>query len=383
MELAARNHPQLQAASALQQGAEAGILTARAYPNPEAGYLAGNQRPRIPGAVAGLNQVYSFAQPIETRAVRDKRLRTAELGRDSSGFTVAESALQVRAAVRQAFYLALRRQEEIALSEGNLKLIEDLRRRIQAQVDAGEAPRLELTRAEAELATARILVQSAKLRLNTALAALRAAVGASLPPEIEPVGSLDPAVTLPSLEVLLAEVMARYPALQQAQAEVRRAGMRLETEKALRTPQPTLRAEYEQQPDVATYRVGLSLPVPVWNKRAGPIGEAAAAVRLARAAAEVRRLELTAALQSAHGRYLLASQQIASFEQGALRLAEAALRAAEAAYRFGERGIIEVLDAQRMLRNTRMDLLNARYDRQSALIDIEQLSVSPAEGMKP
>ena len=106
-------------------------------------------------------------------------------------------------------------------------------------------------------------------------------------------------------------------------------------------------------------------------------------MRLARAAAEVRRLELTAALQSAHGRYLLASQQIASFEQGALRLAEAALRAAEAAYRFGERGIIEVLDAQRMLRNTRMDLLNARYDRQSALIDIEQLSVSPAEGKKP
>ena len=55
------------------------------------------------------------------------------------------------------------------------------------------------------------------------------------------------------------------------------------------------------------------------------------------------------------------------------RQAEAALAASEAAFRFGERGIIEVLDAQRVLRSVRFDYLNAQYDRQAALVELERL----------
>jgi cobalt-zinc-cadmium efflux system outer membrane protein len=57
-----------------------------------------------------------------------------------------------------------------------------------------------------------------------------------------------------------------------------------------------------------------------------------------------------------------------------LKEAEAALRVAEAAYRFGERGILDVLDAQRVLRTVRADLLQARYQQQAARITLEQLS---------
>jgi len=47
---------------------------------------------------------------------------------------------------------------------------------------------------------------------------------------------------------------------------------------------------------------------------------------------------------------------------------------AEAAYRFGERGILDVLDAQRVLRSVRADLLQARYQMQVARITLVQLS---------
>ena len=57
-----------------------------------------------------------------------------------------------------------------------------------------------------------------------------------------------------------------------------------------------------------------------------------------------------------------------------LREAESALRVAEAAYRFGERGILDVLDAQRVLRGVRADLLQARFQQQSARIALDQLS---------
>jgi outer membrane protein, heavy metal efflux system len=371
--LAEQNNQQLRVAAAQIEGARAGIITARAYLNPEVGVFAGQQHARMNSSVPGPTQVYSFAQPIELRSVRETRIRTAELGRQSSEFVLAEARILVRAAVKQSFYLVLRRQSEIVLAQENLKLIEDLRRRIQVQVDVGEAARLELTRADAEVARARTFARSAQLRLVTALSVLRPAVSAPLSPDLELQGALDPPALLPGLDVLRMEVLERYPALAQARAEVRRAEARLKAETALRAPQPIIRGEFEQQPDMGTYRIGLSLPMPVWSRRQGPIAEAAAALRQAAANAELRKVEITAALEGAYGRYEVAGQQVAAFEEGVLKQAEAALRAAEAAYKFGERSILEVLDAQRVLRGARLDYLNAQYDRQAAFIELEQL----------
>jgi cobalt-zinc-cadmium efflux system outer membrane protein len=56
-----------------------------------------------------------------------------------------------------------------------------------------------------------------------------------------------------------------------------------------------------------------------------------------------------------------------------LRSAETALQVAEAAYRFGERGFLDVLDAQRTLRVVRSDYNQARFDRFTAWLDIERL----------
>lgn len=259
------------------------------------------------------------------------------------------------------------------LTSENLRLIEDLRRRVVVQVEVGEAARLELTRAEAEVATARTLARSAQLKYLTAVSSLRAAMNAPLNTELEPRGTLDPPVILSALENLRADVLARHPAIAMADAEVKRAEARVRSEQAQRLPQPSLRAEYENQPDLGFYRLGLSIPLPVWNKREGPIAEAVSYLRQARANAESRRLEITAALERAYRQYEVAGQQVAGLEEGALQEAEAALRAAEAAFRFGERGIMEVLDAQRILRSVRTEYLNAQYDRQAALIELSQL----------
>ena len=57
-----------------------------------------------------------------------------------------------------------------------------------------------------------------------------------------------------------------------------------------------------------------------------------------------------------------------------MRMAETALQVAQAAYRFGERGILDVLDAQRILQSVRIDLLQARFELQKTRIEIEALS---------
>lgn len=374
--LAQQNNPQFRVADALREGAAGGIDTARAYPNPELNVTPGNQYSRMsyitPGP-AGILQHYSVSQQIELPSIRDARIRAATIGRESSEFTILETQLAVRAAVKQAFYLTLRRKGEIELFEENLRLVEELRRRIQVQVEVGEAARLELTRAEAEVATARTYARAAQLRLVSALSALRAAISAPIPSGTEPQGTLDPPITLPTLDSVRGEMLSKHPTLARSRTEIRRREAILRTEREMRKPQPTVRGEYERQPDLGFYRFGVSLPIPIWNRREGPIREAVAAVHQAEAVASLQQIELTAALERAYGQYEVAGQQVAAFQDGVLREAEAALQAAEAAFKFGERGILEVLDSQRILRSIRMDYLNAQYDRQAALIELEQL----------
>jgi cobalt-zinc-cadmium efflux system outer membrane protein len=347
-------------------------MTARQRPNPELSANFGGQQGFNFGNVNGQLGIYSIAQPLEFNSVRRARVHVAEMGRDSSEYAMRETRLAVRSTVKQAFFEVLRREAEVDLAEGNLKLIDDLRRRIAVQVNVGEAARLELIRADAEVASARIQVRSSELRRSTAMAGLRAAIGAPLL-EFTPEGTLDKPGILPTLNQLRDEVLARHPALAQSHAEIRRADARLELERDLRKPQPTVRTDMEQQPGIRLFRFGLSVPIPAWNQRQGEIAEATAAVRQARALADVKRLEIGAALERAYGVYLVANEQLHAFETGALLQAEAALQAAEAAFRFGERGIIEVLDAQRVLRGVRQDFLTAQFDRQAALVELERL----------
>jgi cobalt-zinc-cadmium efflux system outer membrane protein len=355
------------------RGAEAGIDTARAYTNPEISFGSlGRQRAIQSGTLPGMLHGFTFSQSIELPGVRHARIAAAELGRESSQFGLAESRLAVRAAVKQAFFEALRRKQAVALAQDNLQLLRDLQRRIRIQVDVGEAARLELTRADAEVATAEIQARSADLEYSTALAALRATIGAPLG-AIEPQDNLDPVAILPGLDVLREEVLARHPAVEQAETEARQAGAHLNLQSALKKPQPTVWADVLEQPDVSQYRWGVSLTLPLWNRRKGPIAEATAARQRALAMARLRRIEITASLERAYGQYQVAQQQVEMFEAGTLKEAEAAVRAAQAAFRFGERGIIEVLDAQRVLRGARFDYLNAQFYRQAALIELERL----------
>jgi cobalt-zinc-cadmium efflux system outer membrane protein len=382
LRLAEEHSPMLHRAAAQQEGAAAAINTAKAYPNPQFNTLLGHQYARripTPG-VPGLLQHYSISQPIETPAVRRTRIKAANLNRESSQFGLAAVHLSVRAAVKRAFYDVLRRKEEIQHAAENLKLVQDLEQRTEVQVNVGEAAKLELTRAQAERATAQNVVKSASILHIGAVSALRAVIGVPLDENVQIQGSLDPPITLPPLATLHHTVLANHPAMAQARADIEKAEAVLRNERALRAPQPSLAAEYERQPDLGFYRVGLSIPVPVWDRRKGPIAEAEAALKEATAAARERELEITAALERAYGQYEVANQQVASFQAGALRQATAAVEAAQAAYKFGERGIIEVLDAQRVLQRVRGDYLDARIERESALIDLEELGAVKAGG---
>ena len=373
LSLAEESHPLLRVGMARVEGAAAGITTARAYPMPQVSVLAGGQTVRVPGNVSGLSQFFSFSQLLELGPLRPARTQVAQINRQSNEFLLAGTRIGVLASVRRAFHQVLRRRAEIDVLTENLRLVEELRKRIQVRVEVGEAGRLELVRADAELVAARSATNSARLQYLSSLTQLRTSVGSTLDPDLTVEGQLDPYAALPPLDTVRRQVLNAHPAMAYVRSEIRRAEASVSYEIAQRRPQPQLMAEVERPPDTPTYRVGVSIPLPFWNRREGPIAEAAAQVRQFTAQARNRELEFVSAIEGAYARYNLITEQLAAFEQGLFVEASEALRAAEVAYRLGERGILEVLDAQRVLRTVRLDFINAQYDRQAALVDLDEL----------
>jgi len=373
LSLAEDYHPLLRVGIARIEGAQAGITTSRAYPMPQFGVIAGQQTFRVPGNVSGLSQFFTLSQPLELGPLRPARQQVAQLNRQSNEHLLAGTRINVLSSVRRAFYQVLRRRSEIDVLTENLRLVEELRKRIQVRVEVGEAGRLELVRADAELIAARSAANSARLQYISSLTLLRISVGSTLDPDLTVEGQLDPFVALPPLETLRQEALDTHPGMAYLRSEIRRSEANVAYEIAQRRPQPQLVAEIERPPDSPSYRVGFSIPLNFWNRREGPIAEAAAMVRQVGAQAQNRELEFVSGLESSYARYNLATQQLAAFEQGLFVEAAEAVRAAEVAYRLGERGILEVLDAQRVLRTVRLDFLNAQYDRQAALIDLDEL----------
>lgn len=377
LKMANQSSPRLQAANALLDRAAAATLTARAYTNPQAEFFAGKQsaRPIATPGVPGLLQHYAGSQTVEIPRERGLRRQVADLGRVGQGYQRDSEQLSVTANVKHAFYEALRWKHEVEQARANLALVQDLRNRVEIEVRVGEKGRLELTRAEAELARANFAVRSAQINLVNAIALLRAAIAA--PPDVpfDPRGDLEAPVRLGPLNELRALVLRNHPVIAEANTAMEQATVELDHQRSLRVPSPTFYGEWEKQPDLTFWRMGVNVPLPLWDRRRGQIADSQAAIRQSSAIRNQRQLELTEALERAYESYQLADQQVNSLQAGSLHEAESAVDAAMAAYRFGERGIVEVLDAQRVLQSVRGDFIDAQFARQAALVDLEELGV--------
>lgn len=371
--------PALATARAQQESAQAALITAGAYPNPELEVGGGSSTGIGPGALSGSNEQIALAQPLDLPYIREARRKVAEAGISSADEARHYVWLTVLSQVRLAFFDILRRQAELQVNIENELLLSQIRDKIRLKVEVGEAPRYEQVKSEAEALNALKLRQSAETRVQDAKSALRQILGSALPYDYEAEGELPPPEVLPALETLRGEVLDKQPALRQFRANVEKAQAKIRFEKDLRYPQPTLKAGAQRDPGLEQWQLNLVLPLPIWNQRQGPIAEATAELKQAEAQLSQQEFAIIRELENAYNRYRIAHQQVETFDAGLLAQAESALKVAEAAYRLGQRGIIDYLDAQRTYRSVRNDYLGARFDRQAALIDIQRLRATDLE----
>lgn len=366
----------IQAARNQVEAATAAVRTASAYPNPELEYQKGTSKSRQPSGVPGDVEQYSLTQPLDMPWTRNARIGAAEAGLESATAHGRGQEADIIARIRLRYFDVLRRQAELKAALEDQSAMEGIRDRIALRVETGEAPRFELVKADAEMLNSQKNAYTAELRVNQARAYLRALVGPALPENFTLLGKLQDPLMLDGLDNLRKEIRERNPDLLRARAEQQRASRELDHEKSKRWPKVSLRGSRENDPELSTTRVGLVVTIPIWDWRGGPVDEARA--NLSRATNELAYSEFSMdrSIEVAYEQYQIAQAQVVALESGIVRQAENAVRIAEHAYRFGERGILEVLDAQRVYRAARNELINARYEAASTWTEIERLRAS-------
>ena len=369
---AVQHNPSINIARAQEDAAIAAVTTAKAYINPELEVGVGPSRYRSGSNELKSNWGIGLSQPLEFSGVRSARQSIADANVKVAGVGREISRVELRSQVKDAFYNVLQKQSVLKLVDEDRHLLQQIRERVKLRTDVGEAPKYELIKADTESLAAERDYQAALVRVVEAKSYLHGLVGSAMPNEYNLIGELPLGDSLPTLAALR-EKVELSPQLQQIRAATETAEARLLLEERLRSPGLTLKALVDQDPDMTSMRFGIAIPLPLWSQRQGQIAEAAAGVRQVKAILSDRTLTLNRNLESAYQRYLIAQQQVAAFENGLLKQSESVLKTAEAAYRFGERGILDYLDAQRTFRSVRKDYITARYDYVSAMLETERL----------
>jgi cobalt-zinc-cadmium efflux system outer membrane protein len=371
-----QHNPGLQAAAQSLAGARAAVTSAGALPNPRLEWSRGPwQSLDTANALNQRGQTWSLAQPIENPWLRSARIDASQAGQRSAEQQLAMVRNDLIAQLRLRIHEAMLFQAETEAAAESLGLLEQVRQRVRVRVDSGEAARYELIKADAEVINARERKQSAALKAEQSLLEINRLAAGQLPAQwrLKPGTGTEgqEPLTLAALQPLAREA---NPELQGLRHDLERARSRLQAARASILPSVDLRYTEMKDPQVKQSQWGVSVQLPLLDQRRGPVAEAEAELERSRVLYEGRQAVLEQQVLLAWRALEMARLRVEALSQGVLREAEAALRVAEAAYRFGERGILDVLDAQRVLRTVRADLLQARYQQQAARITLEQLS---------
>ena len=148
-------------------------------------------------------------------------------------------------------------------------------------------------------------------------------------------------------------------------------------EQNARLPKLSLKAQQYNDPSYTDRLFGVLVQIPIWDLKRGQIAEAQANRSKAKNQLNLQTQNLEMQLEIAYQQFQLISSQVKILDQEVVVLAASAGRIAEISYRYGERGMLEYLDAQRTFRAARNDLIKSRFDLINVITEIQRLRASP------
>jgi outer membrane protein, heavy metal efflux system len=337
LEMAERQHPQLAEARALVEAAAGRAQQAGLFPNPEA-IVGAQQLPLESGTSNQREYVAGIAQPIPLGGRLGKAREAELLDREVRVRGLEVTRRDLRRRVHSAFATALYQEKAFQTQSQIAQSVEKVAATTKSRVDAGDAVPEELARMEMEFARARVEVQRSQSLREQALLGLAAAIGDSRLRVKSLAGSLDTTFEIPTLESLAASLSAQ-PEFALADTSLRASHARIDQARAERIPDVKVEALYHRLEATKenTFDLGLSIPLPLFNRNQGKLREA-------RAEAEN---ELNLRLRESYTQLTSALAVTRALQTEILPRAETVLKSAESRYAAGDTSLADVLPVRR------------------------------------
>ena len=372
LDLAVANNLDLAAARRGRAVREAEVRAAGQHPNPDLVFESTKDTP---------HQMLSLDIPFEPW----KRSRRIDLAREELKLSDVDDAAAIaalRRSVRLAFYGLLAAEEAATLAQSMVDVAARVHEVAQARFEEGAAPRLDVMQAELGLARAKAdleLVRSARL---SAQAELNGLLNRSPTQPLAVAGDTAESAPLPPVDQAAARAAAGNAELRAAEREVAIEDRRLGLLKAERVPTPvfSLGAVFNAPGEFDVgYRAGLSLAVPIFDRGQGQVAGSLARADQARTRRDALRRSVEAKAFAAHARAKAQRARAAAYRETLVPTATTIESLAEEGYRLGRSPVLAVLDAQRTLRDAKIEYLESLLSLQSALADLEEVLGGPIE----
>ena len=378
---ATSQHPLLDEAIARVATARGARRAAGALPNPMLNYWVENAR--FPGQSPGVardreTQTY-VTLPLESIFQRWPRVRSSQADLDAATADLARARQLVALDAARAFFRVAAAQVAVEATRDVRARLLDLVAFTGARVREGKAAEADLIRTQVELDRAEATLALDEVELTRGHVALAPYMGASVAQDARSASQRRVVIEavadtgfrpLPPIDELLTMSRTTRPDLVSARAHVAATRANVTLERTLAARQVGATFGTKQTLGVTSMIAGLSFTVPLFDQNRGEI-QRATALRQA-ADAELRWAEraATAEVRGAYDNATALSARTAKLRGAMLERAEESERITLSAYREGAASLLQVLDAARMLADTRQMYYRLLFAQRTSMLEL-------------
>jgi len=300
--------------------------------------------------------ILSLDQPIEIGGQRGARRQVATLEAEAAKARLVATSAGVSYEVTRVYAMAVAATRRATLADEAAQAFGTAKRVSRARLVGGDVSGYEHRRLLLEAARYASLRSSALLARDSALRTLSLLIGDSAHTRATGdrslTDTLNPAPLSQPVDSLVALGLRARSELKADQLDAQAAAANVRAARAARIPTPTLSGGFKGErlatgESLGGFVAGVSLPLPLWDRRGGAIAEAQGEAGQRAAALDLRRRETVREIEDVYAAHQALGQQLSELNAQLGGEALKARKSAETAYSEGEISLLEWLDSVR------------------------------------
>lgn len=365
-ELAERDNLQVNAVRRRRAVAEAEMVIAGQRPNPDFISAYTRSEPRLN---------YSVSQLVELGGKRGRRIDVARNELRLTELDVDGALRALRHDVRAGYFNLALARNNYELGQQAVAQAKELADIARTRFEAGDIAQFEVLQANLGVDRATNDLDRVENAERIARAVLNQLLNRAPDAPLDQRDSLFVRLAPVSTPSLIGQALSQNVELRTVEQQIKTEESRLKLARAQRVPDLTLEPGVETLESAFPhpgFKMQVTVPLPIFNRGRGDIQKSSAMLEQFRAERDAARQRISAEIGRAALNLETARKQVEFYETKLLPEAERLRQLAIEAYQAGQTGLLSVIDATRNARDVRQAYLQALFDYQTALADLEQ-----------